>query len=565
MAADNRLQNSIFRTFVLSLQHCIAMSSTLVLPAIMIMAIGGHVHQALVMTQATMFAIGVGTIVMSIKIKRFSPGYLTPLVLEPSIFSAAMLAVRAGGLPLVFGLGMVAGLFQLFFAGFLPFLKRLFPVEVTGVVILMIGITLITPGIEQSFGLNMLSHDPRHQYGFLVGFVSLATMVAITIWGGKRFSLYALITGTVIGSAIAFAWHGNAALNIHKVEQYPWFTYPKLLALNQFSFDPVYFLPFLVAALSSCLKGVGNLTTYQKAKTQHWSGADFKKIRQGVFINGLGSLLSSAIGGLPLATSSSNVGLAIATRSLHRIIALLAGLLFLILSFIPKLSVWFVIIPLPVKGAILVYVTVYVILAGLQISLSRSMDARKIFTVTLPIIFGLGVKFVPGATNHLSLNMKHILSSPLTTATLFAIIFSLIFRFGSKKTAKISLKDAHAYTQKLSKLFQEKAHDWQVSGIACHNLQCAIYEAIELADSLKLTGTNISIRFGITEHNLEANIIYKGQKPNSMVNDVVSCADIIEHPALVRELSMKLIHSYVDAVKISQQENNITINLSVEQ
>lgn len=85
---------------------------------------------------------------------------------------------------------------------------------------------------------------------------------------------------------------------------------------------------------------------------------------------------------------SRNVGLSIATGTTSRVVGYAIGGFLICLAFIPKISSLFAILPKPVIGATLVFAISFMILAGVQIMMSRMIDARKTFVLGVSFIFG---------------------------------------------------------------------------------------------------------------------------------------------------------------------------------
>ena len=87
----------------------------------------------------------------------------------------------------------------------------------------------------------------------------------------------------------------------------------------------------------------------------------------------------------------------------------------ILLAFLPKLAALFAVMPDPVMGAILVYVACYMILAGIQVITSRMLDARRIFVVGIPLIFGLSVDMVPGLYRGVPHHFQPLVASSLVS------------------------------------------------------------------------------------------------------------------------------------------------------
>jgi NCS2 family nucleobase:cation symporter-2 len=110
--------------------------------------------------------------------------------------------------------------------------------------------------------------------------------------------------------------------------------------------------------------------------------------------------LSGVLGGVASDTSSSNVSLASASGATSRYIGYAAGGLFILLGFSPKLGALLSIMPAPVQGAIVVFVTCFMVMSGLQIILTSKLDTRTTFVIGTALVFGLSLDIVPDLYAH---------------------------------------------------------------------------------------------------------------------------------------------------------------------
>src|SRR3546814_20346239 len=85
-------------------------------------------------------------LVTLLQVKRIGPvgaGYLAPQITSVIYLPPVMLAAQAGGIGLVFGMTALSGAFGLVLSQIVGRLRKLFPPEVCGVVVLMIGLSII--------------------------------------------------------------------------------------------------------------------------------------------------------------------------------------------------------------------------------------------------------------------------------------------------------------------------------------------------------------------------------------------------------------------------------------
>jgi NCS2 family nucleobase:cation symporter-2 len=127
-------------TLLMGLQHALAMSSTLVLPALIVQEAGGSPALAMAFVQGSMLATGLGTILQGLPRGPIGSGYLCPSLAGPAFVPASLVAAKIGGLSLVCGMTVLAGLVQVLFSTTVRRLRALLPPEVTGVIVLMVGL-----------------------------------------------------------------------------------------------------------------------------------------------------------------------------------------------------------------------------------------------------------------------------------------------------------------------------------------------------------------------------------------------------------------------------------------
>jgi len=183
---------------LLAVQHIFLMSSTLVLPVVLVTEIGGSFSEVREVVALSMIACGMGTILQALRLRGIGSGYLCPNLVGPNFFAASMGAAWLGGLPLMRGMTIVAGLVEMVFARFLPRLEFLFPTHITGLVVFMVGLSIVPVGTSKFLHIDFTG-EPIEIVSFAVAVVTLATMAGLNIWGSSKLRLYAVLAGLVLG------------------------------------------------------------------------------------------------------------------------------------------------------------------------------------------------------------------------------------------------------------------------------------------------------------------------------------------------------------------------------
>ena len=548
-------------TLLLGLQHILALSSAFVYPVIVLQETGMLAAQAERMIHASMIVMGIATILQTLRHGRIGSGYLCLEQVGPAYVPVSILAVKAGGLPLLAGMTLVSGLFGVVLSRLMGRLRPLFSAEVTGTIVMMVGLALIPVAVSRFLGIAE-SGGVIDPLSVSIASITFFVMVGVTVWGSARLRLFSVLIGIGAGSICAYASGLVSDEHLHRLEQ------ASLLALPSFtgegwSFSGALLVPFLVTALASSLKAVGDLTTCQKVNDAEWKRPDMKSISGGILADACGVMLSGGVGTMGQSTSSANVGLSIATGATSRRIGFACGVILMVLAFVPKLAVLFAIIPSPVIGALLFFAASFMIVAGVQILTSRMMDARKTFVVGVSIILGLSINMLPGVYLNLPGMLQPAFASSLSVATLSALLLNLLFRIGVAQRAKLQI-DPRADSSEQIFLFMEKQGGaWGARREVIDRAKSAMNECVEAVSLLEPSISRIDAEVSFDEFSLDIDMRYDGELmefPSARPAD----ADLLEDERAVARLAGFLIRNYVDRVKSDRINGRSRVQFHLE-
>ena len=161
---------------VSSIQHVLLMVTSLVIPILFASQLNGSPEFTASLIAFSLLAAGIGSIIQSVGLPFIGSGYLCPNVCGPSYFSASLSAAWIGGMPLVRGMTIVAGLVEMALAPLIQRLRKLFPMYIVGLVVAMVGVSILAPAITSFFGLSFRD-DAIRSTDMLIGGVSLLVMV----------------------------------------------------------------------------------------------------------------------------------------------------------------------------------------------------------------------------------------------------------------------------------------------------------------------------------------------------------------------------------------------------
>ncbi len=417
---------------LLAFQHIFLMSSSLVFPVVLVKEIGGSFNEVRSVVGSTMIACGIGTIVQATRWGIIGSGYLCPNLCGPNFFAVSMQAAWLGGLPLMRGMTIVAGIVEAIFARVVTRLRFLFPPEITGLVVLMVAVSVIPLGASKFLGINFAG-EPVHAKNMLVAGITLLAMVGVNVWGKGTLKLYSVLIGMFVGYLLSIATGLTTKAQFQEVAAAPWLAFPLLESGMKLSFQWSLLPTFAIVSITGALKSIGNLIMCEMVNDDEWKEPDMRRIGDGLMADSISVAVSGVLGGVASDTSASNVALSKASGATSRWIGFAAGGLFIALGFSPFLGAFLSIMPMPVMGAILIFVISFMILSGLKIIISVNPDIKRTFVLGISLIFGLSLEIVPDLYSGVLPWLRPLFDSSLTLTTVLAVFLNQLLRTGKEK------------------------------------------------------------------------------------------------------------------------------------
>jgi NCS2 family nucleobase:cation symporter-2 len=412
---------------LLSLQQGMLLILGTMLPVFLVKEIGGSMEMAIRMVSLTMIISGAGTILQAMRLRWIGSGYLCPNIGGPSYLALSLTALIQGGLPLMQGMLVFAGIVEMFLSRVVSRVRFLFPPLVVGMTVMMVGVSII-PMAFSNFCGSPVAGDQVIWQDIVVGSVTLMVIVGSNLWGKGQVKLYCLLIGIFVGWGLALFISPFDPVQYQTIGEVPVFAIP-FTGLSQFrlAFDWTLVLPFLVISLCGSLKSFGNLLAAQKITCPDLEKPDMKPLAGGLMADGFSTAMAGLIGAIAVDTSSSNVGLAAATRAVSRWIGVCMGVMYILAGCFPVVATAIALVPSPVMGAAIIFAVCFMILIGIKEMLSEPLDQRKIAVAGIAIIFGLSTGFVPELFAQLPSFLQPLFNNPLVATTILGIIFYQIF------------------------------------------------------------------------------------------------------------------------------------------
>ncbi len=541
----------------LAFQQVVLMSIDLIFPVLIVQAIAGSLHLAQSFVSLTMLALGVGTLLQSLHKGPVGSRYFCPQEAGALYFPASVLAVQKGGMPLLLGMTALAGLTEVFLSQVIQRFRSLFPPELAGLVVVMIGVTIIPVSITNFLGgTDGTTVDLPSLY---VGAITLGVMVGTNVWGKGVVRQYSVLVGMLAGYLAAYVSGTLTGADLSHLSGLPLVDAPDISFIG-WSFDPGLVLPFLLAVVCSSLKTIGNITTCQKANDPDWKRLDMKTARGGLLAEGIATMFGGLIGGMGVNTSSGSIGLSIATGVTSRRLGVFVGLMFLALAFLPKASALVAVMPKPVMGATLIVVICFVIVTGFQIILSRMLDARKIYIIGLSLIFGLSVSMVPGLHQAAHPGLQPLFNSAFSLATVTAIILNLLFRIGVAQRKTTAIEPGPAASEEVFEFMESAGASWGARRDVIRRAESALTEFMESAAALGLVDGKVQIAASFDEFDVDLDLSYTGRMMEFSAVRPTQSELLDDETAFIR-LSGFIIRQHTDQIKTSLSDGACKIRL----
>lgn len=398
----------------LGLQHVLAMFVGNLTPLLIICGACGisgseeFAHLQVSLLQNAMFVAGVVTLVQLYAIGPI--GGKVPIIMGTSsgfigVFKSVA-DTMGGGVATygaIMGASIIGGLFEGVLGAFIKPLRKFFPSVVTGTVVLSIGLSLISVGVN-SFGGGSSAKDFGSAENLLLALFVLIVILMVKHWTKGLTSNSAILIGIIAGYAAAVimglllpnsgitadgaeytkAW----VLNWNKVAEASWISIPEFLPVKPV-FDVRAIAPIIIMFIVTAVETVGDISGVIEGGMDR--EATDKELSGGVICDGIGSSFAALFGILPNTSFSQNVGLVTMTKIVNRT-ALASGAVFLILcGLIPKLGAIISIMPQAVLGGAAVMMFSSIVVSGIQLITKEHMTPRNLTIVSVALGVGYGM------------------------------------------------------------------------------------------------------------------------------------------------------------------------------
>ena len=487
-----------------AIQHVALMAITLIFPLILAREAKLSEIEILDLVSLSMLGLGFATICFSIRSHFVGSGYLCPAAYTAIYLGPSLFALRRGGLDLVFGMVITAGIIQLGVAPLLNRFRALLPSEIAGLVIAIVGLSLASLGVQYSLGLDN-SQSIKPEYVIVSG-ISLATMCVLNIWTKGYGRMFCVLIGIVVGYGVSYA---VGILNLSAVIPASGvvpFRLPRLDHVG-FSFDVLLLAPFMVAALAATLRVMGDISNAQRLNDSDWVRPSFTSLAGGVSGNGIAMIFCGLVGSFGINSYSSSIGLSGATGVTSRSVCYAIGGGFAILALVPPAAAVFAVMPLPVMGAALFFTAAFVLTSGMQMITARMLDARKNVVIGFSFAMAVVADTYHDALTTVPVALQPIFGNALVLGTICAVVLNLITRIGVRQRVSIKLAPGGINREAVEQFLSENGARWAARRDIVNR---ATFAVVQLLEVLGDPPEGIEVEASFDEFNLVVRVRYAG-------------------------------------------------------
>ncbi|EGR4285878.1 uracil-xanthine permease [Vibrio cholerae] len=423
------------QTLFAALQHLLAMFVAVITPSLIIcQSLGVPADQTNTIISMSLFASGLSSF---IQIRTFGPIGSGLLSIQGTSFNflgpiiGAGLALKAGGADIetmmaaIFGTILVASSAEILLSRVLQFAQRIITPLVSGIVVTLIGLTLVQVGLISMGGGYASMADGS--FGSLDKLALAGTVLAIIVLLNRAHNPYVRVASIVIAMLVGYVMaYLMGMVNTDNLAQTQLIALPIPMQYG-LGFDWSLFIPLVLIFLITALEAIGDITATSEVSGEPVKGPVYmKRIKGGVLADGINSALAAVFNSFPNSTFSQNNGVILLTGVASRYVGYFIAGMLVLLGLFPGVASFVQLIPEPVLGGATIVMFGTIAAAGVRIISRVDLDRRAILIMALSFSMGLGIAQKPEILQFMPEFIKNLFSSGVAAGGITAIVLNLL-------------------------------------------------------------------------------------------------------------------------------------------
>ncbi|OEE80703.1 uracil-xanthine permease family protein [Vibrio genomosp. F6] len=425
----------LLQTLFAATQHLLAMFVAVITPSLIIcQALGVTPEQTNTIISMSLFASGISSF---IQIKTIGPIGSGLLSIQGTSFNfigpiiAAGLSLKAGGASIdtvmaaILGTILVASFSEILLSRVLEHARRIITPIVSGIVVTLIGLTLIQVGLVSIGGGYSALADGS--FGSLDKLALAGTVLGLIVILNRSSNSYIRVASIVIAMFVGYMMaYFMGMIDTSTLAETELIALPVPMQFG-LSFDWSLFIPLVLIFLITALEAIGDITATSEVSGEPVKGPVYmKRIKGGVLADGLNSAIAAVFNTFPNSTFSQNNGIILLTGVASRYVGYFIAGMLILLGLFPGVASFVQLIPEPVLGGATIVMFGTIAAAGVRIISRVDLDRRAILIMALSFSMGLGIAQKPEILQFMPEFIKNIFSSGVAAGGVTAILLNLL-------------------------------------------------------------------------------------------------------------------------------------------
>lgn len=415
-------------TLFAALQHLLAIFVAIITPPLIIAgALKLDIETTSFLVSMALFASGVSTFIQCRRIGGIGTGLLCIQGTSFSFIGPIISAGLTGGLPVIFGACMAASTVEMLISRLLKYTRKIITPLVSGIVVTLIGMSLIKVGITACRGGTVAKSNGTFGSFEHVGLAALVLLLIIFFnrSSNRYLRMSSIVIGLVIGYAVAWCM---GLVDFSSVQSYGGFNIPVPFKYG-LSFDWSAFIALGLVYLITAIEAYGDITANSLISGEPVEGKTFvKRASGGILADGFNSMLAGVFNSFPNSVFAQNNGMIQLTGVASRYVGYYIAGFLILLGLFPAVGLVFSLMPEPVLGGATLLMFGTVASAGIRIIAAQTIDRKATLVMALSFSLGLSVELVPEILSQLPETVRNIFSSGITTGGVTAILANALIR-----------------------------------------------------------------------------------------------------------------------------------------
>lgn len=415
-------------TLFAALQHLLAVFVAIITPPLIIAgALKLDLETTGFLVSMALFVSGVATFIQCRRVGPVGCGLLCIQGTSFSFIGPIISAGMAGGLPAIFGATIAGSVVEILVSRILKYTRRIITPLVSGIVVTLIGLSLIKVGITACGGGE--AAKAAGTFGSLEHIGLAALVLTIIVIFNRSSNAYLRMSSIVIGLVVGYivAW-ATGSVDFSSVQSYGSVNIPVPFKYGV-SFDWSSIIALGLVYLITAIEAYGDITANSLISGQPVEGEKFmKRASGGILGDGVNSMLAGIFNSFPNSIFAQNNGMIQLTGVASRYVGYFIAGMLMLLGLFPAVGLVFSLMPDPVLGGATLLMFGTVAAAGIRIIASQEINRKATLVIAISFSFGLSVELVPEILSQLPETLRNIFSSGITTGGVMAILTNALIR-----------------------------------------------------------------------------------------------------------------------------------------